>query len=68
MVYRTKGTCSQQIHVEAENGVITSVEFIGGCAYPSARRNHLWQTPYLLPGPVSQSAKTTKKQSCINAK
>ena len=32
MVYRTKGTCSQQIHVEAENGVITSVEFIGGCA------------------------------------
>lgn len=32
MVYRTKGTCSQAINVEAENGVITSVEFIGGCA------------------------------------
>ena len=32
MVYRTKGTCSQQIPVDAENGVITSVEFIGGCA------------------------------------
>lgn len=32
MVYRTKGTCSQAIDVEAENGVITSVKFIGGCA------------------------------------
>ena len=32
MVYRTKGTCSQAIDVEAENGVITSVQFIGGCA------------------------------------
>lgn len=32
MVYRTKGTCSQAINVEAENGVITSVEFVGGCA------------------------------------
>ena len=32
MVYRTKGTCSQAINVEAENGVIKSVEFVGGCA------------------------------------
>lgn len=32
MVYKTKGTCSQAIDVEAENGVITSVKFIGGCA------------------------------------
>ena len=32
MVYRTKGTCSQAIDVEAENGVITSVKFVGGCA------------------------------------
>lgn len=31
MVYKTKGTCSQAIEVEAENGVITSVNFIGGC-------------------------------------
>ena len=29
--YRTKGTCSQEIWIEAENDVITSVEFIGGC-------------------------------------
>ncbi len=32
MVYRTKGTCSQAINVEAENGVVTNVQFIGGCA------------------------------------
>lgn len=29
--YKTEGTCSQQINFELENGVIKSVEFIGGC-------------------------------------
>ena len=29
--YRTKGTCSQEIWIETENDIITSVEFIGGC-------------------------------------
>lgn len=32
MVYKTKGTCSQAIKVETENGIIKSVEFVGGCA------------------------------------
>ncbi|MCI8822867.1 MAG: TIGR03905 family TSCPD domain-containing protein [Lachnospiraceae bacterium] len=32
MVYKTKGTCSQAINVEVENGVITFVQFVGGCA------------------------------------
>lgn len=32
MLYKTKGTCSQAIDVEAENGIITSVRFVGGCA------------------------------------
>ena len=32
MVYRTKGTCSQAINVEAENGIVTKVQFVGGCA------------------------------------
>jgi len=32
MVYKTKGTCSQAINVEAENGIIQSVQFVGGCA------------------------------------
>ena len=29
--YKTKGTCSQQIDLEIENGVITYCAFIGGC-------------------------------------
>lgn len=32
MVYKTKSTCSQAINVEAENGIIQSVQFVGGCA------------------------------------
>ncbi len=32
MEYKTKGTCSQAINVEVENGIITSVQFVGGCA------------------------------------
>ena len=32
MVYKTKGTCSQAINVEAENGIIQSVQFVGGCS------------------------------------
>lgn len=32
MIYKTKGTCSQAINVEVENNIITSVQFIGGCA------------------------------------
>ena len=32
MVYKTKGTCSQAINVEAENGIVTNVQFVGGCA------------------------------------
>ncbi len=29
--YTTEGTCSRQINFELENGVIKSVEFVGGC-------------------------------------
>lgn len=32
MIYKTRGTCSQAIKVEAEDGIIKSVEFVGGCA------------------------------------
>lgn len=31
MVYKTKGVCSQLIHVEVDGSTITSVEFVGGC-------------------------------------
>ncbi len=29
--YTTKGTCSRQINIEVEDGIIKSCEFIGGC-------------------------------------
>lgn len=31
MVYMTKGTCSTQIDIEVENGIIKSVAFTRGC-------------------------------------
>ncbi len=30
-LYKTRGTCSQFIEVSAEDGVITSCRFVGGC-------------------------------------
>ena len=29
--YKTQGTCSKEIHFEVEDGIITSVKFLGGC-------------------------------------
>jgi len=31
MKYRTHGTCSREIEVELEDGIIKSVKFFGGC-------------------------------------
>ncbi len=31
MVYKTKGTCSTQIDIEVEGGIIKHVEFTNGC-------------------------------------
>ncbi|ADL32781.1 hypothetical protein bpr_I0029 [Butyrivibrio proteoclasticus B316] len=31
MVYKTKGTCSTQIDIEVEEGIIRHVEFTNGC-------------------------------------
>ena len=30
--YRTQGTCSRQVNVEVDGGVITSCDFVGGCS------------------------------------
>ena len=30
--YKTKGVCSRAIHIEEENGIVTSVKFDGGCS------------------------------------
>ncbi len=29
--YQTQGTCSKEINITVEDGVVQSVEFIGGC-------------------------------------
>ena len=29
--YRTKGTCSQMIQFTVENGVVSNVQYFGGC-------------------------------------
>ena len=31
MVYKTRGTCSSQINYEIEDGIVTSVSYVGGC-------------------------------------
>lgn len=30
-VYKTTGTCSKEIHLDVQNGMIRSVEFVLGC-------------------------------------
>ncbi len=42
--YKTKGTCSKRIDIDAENGVIRSVRFVGGCS------GNLEGLSMLLPG------------------
>ena len=29
--YKTRGTCSQYINFELNNGIVTNVQFLGGC-------------------------------------
>ena len=29
--YKTQGTCSRQINITVEDGIVVDVEFIGGC-------------------------------------
>ncbi len=31
MVYKTKGTCSTEIHIDMDGDTIKHVEFVGGC-------------------------------------
>ncbi|MBR7160630.1 MAG: TIGR03905 family TSCPD domain-containing protein [Clostridia bacterium] len=30
--YRTRGTCSREIRFELQDGIISKVQFVGGCA------------------------------------
>ena len=31
IVYNTQGTCSKQVIVDVENGIVKKAEFVGGC-------------------------------------
>jgi uncharacterized protein (TIGR03905 family) len=30
--YKTKGTCSRQINITVDGGIVTDVSFVGGCS------------------------------------
>lgn len=32
MTYKTNGTCSKAIHCSVEDGIVTDVQFVGGCS------------------------------------
>lgn len=32
MVFKPNGVCASEIHFEVDEGIVTSVKFIGGCA------------------------------------
>ena len=32
MTYITKGVCSRKIEIEVNDGIVTNVKFVGGCA------------------------------------
>lgn len=31
MVYKTRGTCSREIHFDVKDGKLTNVSYVGGC-------------------------------------
>ena len=32
IIYKTQGTCSRQIDIDVENGIVVEVKFTGGCS------------------------------------
>ena len=58
-VYKTKGTCSREIHYSVKDGVVESIEVIGGCA------GNLKGICRLITGmPVEQVIKAFKGVAC----
>ncbi len=58
-VYKTKGTCSREIHYSVKDGVIESIEVIGGC------NGNLKGICRLITGmPVEQVIKAFKGVDC----
>lgn len=58
-VYKTKGTCSREIHYTVKDGVVESIEVIGGC------NGNLKGICRLITGmPVEQVIKAFKGVDC----
>lgn len=58
-IYKTKGTCSREIHYSVKDGVVESIEVIGGCA------GNLKGICRLITGmPVEQVIKAFKGVDC----
>ena len=58
-VYKTKGTCSHEIHYSVKDGVVESIEVIGGC------NGNLKGICRLITGmPVEQVIKAFKGVDC----
>lgn len=58
-VYKTKGTCSREIHYSVKDGVVESIEVIGGC------NGNLKGICRLITGmPVEQVVKAFKGVDC----
>ena len=55
--YRTSGTCSTQIDLELENGIIQSVAFTGGC------NGNLQGISRLVAGMPAEEALAKEKQA-----
>ena len=58
-IYKTKGTCSREIHYSVKDGVVESIEVIGGC------NGNLKGICRLITGmPVEQVIKAFKGVDC----
>ena len=60
-VYKTKGVCSTEIHIDVENNIIKNVEFIRGCP------GNLMGISYLVKGmEIDEAINKLKGITCGN--
>lgn len=59
--YRTNGTCARQINFELDGGIVTKIEFIGGCP-----GNLIGLTKLIEGQPVDELIEQLKGIQCRN--
>ena len=60
--YTPHGVCSQHIHLEVEDGVIRSVEFLGGCN-GNLKGIHCGEKPTSCPDQLSRALEEMLKSA-----